>query len=284
MINNINESINSLRYCIFDWDDNILHMETPIHFQHKENGKWVEIDVSTSEYARIKNTVPDYINGEEWRIDFDRAFLDFRDFGPRGKNAFLGDVIKSLDNKDYGPSWNNFINCLISGNLFSIVTTRGHEPETIKNVVRYIIYHELNDFQQNLMLKNLMIYHEFFSKDFDYLIDDYLNNCFFIGITSQYFIDKFGYDPSSNPSKGKKDSIQFIINRFNQYSKQSKLPTKIGFSDDDISYVNTIKNLFIRNKEVLDNIDFYLYNTHDPKNIITHKMKYMKNYFNFKIR
>ena len=33
-----NLNINELKYYILDFDDNILEMHTPLHFQHFENG------------------------------------------------------------------------------------------------------------------------------------------------------------------------------------------------------------------------------------------------------
>lgn len=262
----LNESINKLRYSIFDWDDNILMMDTKLHVKKNVNGKWINTLISTEEFAEIRNKYDNYLDNKEYKMD-DNTFVEFRDIGPRGNKAFLEDVKIALNNKKYGPSWNNFINCLIDGNLFGIVTTRGHEPESIRMAVEYIIYNELDDKQQDKMLSNLMKYHEKFDKDFDYLVDDYLDNCFFIGITSNYFKKQFGYNPTIDLNKGKQDAIQYIIDNLSKYGKKINTSSKIGFSDDDTGYANAVKNIFINNKELFDDINFYIFDTSDEKNV-----------------
>lgn len=255
--------LNELRYSIFDFDDNILCLDTIIHYQKNVNGEWVDIDISTEQFARIKEKYDKYWDNEEWRCDFDKAFLEFRDFGPRGDNSFLEDVKISLEKKNYGPSWDKFIETLINGNLFGIVTTRGHEPNTIRKVVEYIIYNELNSKQQDIMLNNLMKYNEMFDDDFEYLIDDYLNNCYFIGIMSDYFEEKFG-DNIKSSTERKKIVVDYIVNNFKNYKNKVDLPVKIGFSDDDLTYYKGIKDLFVSYNEPLDDVNFYVFNTSDP--------------------
>ena len=256
----LNEKHTELKYSIFDWDDNILHMDTKIHLKHKVNGFFVDEPVSTSKYAKIRNLIG---NGE-WDIDYDKAYVDFRDYGEMGKNAFINDVKNSIDKKMYGPSWDSFINVLVEGNLFGIVTTRGHEPDTLRKGVEYIIYNYLNIEQQNKMLNNLIKFHYEFNEEFDYLVDDYLNNCYFIGIMSDYFKGKFDFESSKNVEKAKKIAINYIIREFDKYSDKIGADMTIGFSDDDPGYLNTAKKLFINNKELFDNTDFYVFDTSDP--------------------
>jgi hypothetical protein len=268
-INENNINVNKLNYSIFDFDDNILHLNTVIHYQKKINGKWINIDLSTEQFARLKEQCKknneNYWDTDTLRCDFNNAFLEFRDIGPRGNNAFLNDVKESIRDKKYGPSWNNFIKTLVNGNLFGIVTTRGHEPDTIRKVVEYIIYNVLNDNQQDIMLKNLMKYHDKFktNTDFDYLIDSYLNNCYFIGIMSQYFENNF--KSTKNATESKRIAVDYIVNELKKYQNKISVPMKIGFSDDDSTYYNEIKNLFLSYNEPLDNIDFYVFNTSNPQ-------------------
>lgn len=259
----LNENINQLKFSIYDWDDNILMMGTKIHVKKNINGKWVDTMISTKKLVEIKDEYEKYWDNKDYKIDFNNAFIEFRDYGPRGDNAFLDDVKKILDEKKYGPSWDAFIKNLIDGNLFGIVTTRGHEPNSLRKGVEYIIYNSLSDEQQTEMLNNLMKFHDFFNEDFEYLVDDYLNNCIFIGVMSQYFIKKFKYNPTKNPNKGKQDAVYYIINKFSKYGKMKGLTTKIGFSDDDPGYYNAVKNVFVKNKEIFDKINFYVFDTSD---------------------
>jgi len=264
-VNEKNE-IQKLKYSIFDWDDNILVSETPIHFEHFVDGKWVPEDISPKDFVDIKEKFPKYWDNEEWRCDFSTAFLEFRDYGPRGTNAFLEDTKKALSLKEYGPSWYDFVRTLINGELFAIVTTRGHEPDTLRKSVEYIIYEELDTNQQDIMLKNLMKYHEAFNVDFDYLIDDYLNNCIFIGIMSETFKTTIGNEETiKNVAKGKELAVKYVIGKFSKYGKMINVPTSIGFSDDDKDYYDSVKNLFMSNKELFDDIDFYVFDTSNPK-------------------
>lgn len=261
---NENKGVNRLRYSIFDWDDNILFLDTPIHFEHLVDGKWIPEKILPKKFVELKEKYPKYWDNEEWRCDFATAFLEFRDFGPRGSDAFVEDTKEALDAKRYGPSWKAFINTLVNGQLFGIATTRGHEPDTLRRSVEYIIYNELTQEQQDIMLKNLMKYHEAFDEDFDYLIDDYLNNCIFIGVMSQSFIKQFGYSANKNPTEGKRDAVNYIVSEFKKYKSRLNVPMTIGFSDDDNQYYNSVKDLFVNYNEPLDDINFYVFDTSDP--------------------
>jgi hypothetical protein len=255
----LNEKHTELKYSIFDWDDNILHMPTKIYFIH--NGE--KVGVSTDEYIRLKET--NWGNGEyEF---FDGSFDEFRDFGPRGDRAFLLDTIIAIKNRDFGPSWYDFINTLVSGELFGIVTTRGHEPNSIRMTVEWIIFNYLNDDQQDKMIKNLIIYKKEFREetDFDFLVSEYLNHCFFIGIMSDYAANLFGEDIKNNIAVGKKKAVKYIMDKFAEYGNKIQSKVKIGFSDDDKQFYNIVKKLFIRNKDLYNDVNFYAFDTSGRK-------------------
>ena len=74
-----------LLYYAFDWDDNILNMPTKIHMDHLVDGEWVPTQVSTAEFAEVRN------DKTNWRINYDNAFVEFRDQGERGDKGPLGD-------------------------------------------------------------------------------------------------------------------------------------------------------------------------------------------------
>ena len=111
-----------LHFYSFDWDDNILHMPTVIHMDKKEGSNWIPVDVSTSEFAKVRNDKENYRLRND---DSSFAFSEFRDSGPRGESAFLLDVNKALNEGLFGPSWDAFIKCLSEGAVFSIITARG---------------------------------------------------------------------------------------------------------------------------------------------------------------
>jgi len=81
------ESVNGLElhYFAFDWDDNILHMSTTILMDKKEGDKWIPVEVSTSEFATLRNDIDNYrLRNNDPII----GFSGFRDTGPRGSNDF----------------------------------------------------------------------------------------------------------------------------------------------------------------------------------------------------
>ena len=262
--------VKTLKYNIFDWDDNILIMETPLHFQHFEDGKWVNKDITPFDFAQIRKTHPtDYMDCNEWKGDKNYSFIEFRDFGPRGANAFIEDVKKSIKDKKFGPSWEVFINTMKDGRLFAIVTTRGHEPGTIRSAIEYIINNVLTPEDRLKMEDNLKNFNELFNiktSDND-LISQYLNCCYFMGLNSQAFIDEFGYNPSgTKTNQGKQDAINKFVNFVRAFAKRTKLPLKVGFSDDDINFSNAAQELFMRTEKSLDFPEnFYVFNTSDAK-------------------
>jgi hypothetical protein len=262
-----NIDIQSLNYCIFDWDDNILTMETPLHFQHYENGKWVDKDISPQEFAQIRKKYPsDYMDNSEWKGDAKFSFIEFRDYGPRGPNAFLEDAKISIEHKRFGPSWEVFLNTLKEGRLFAIVTTRGHEPSTLRSVVEYIIENILTADERIEMKEKIKNFNEIFGIVTNDVIKQYLDECYFIGLFSQAFIDEFHYSPQgAKLNQGKQDAINKFVNFVRDFAKRTKLPLKVGFSDDDKNFSNAAKELFMRTEKSLDFPEnFYVFDTSDP--------------------
>jgi hypothetical protein len=262
-----NANIDSLRYCIFDWDDNILIMETPLHFQHFEGGKWVNKDIKPNEFAQIRKQYPgNYMDNNEWKGDPYHSFVEFRDFGPRGENAFIEDVKKSIDEKKYGPSWDEFIKTIKDGRLFAIITTRGHEPSTIRSAVEYIINNVLSKEDKEEMLKNLQMFNVAFNIKTTDLVKQYLDVCYFMGITSKAFSDEFHYTPIGiKLNQGKQDAINKFVNFVREFAKKSKMTLKIGFSDDDVNYSKTAQDLFMKMEKSLDFPEhFYVFDTSNP--------------------
>jgi len=262
-------SVDALRYYIFDVDDNLLFMETPLHFQHFEDGKWVNKNIMPTEFAQIRKNYPsNYMDNNEWKGDSKYSFIEFRDFGPRGPNAFVDDVKLSIKDKQFGPSWETFLNVLKEGRLFAIVTTRGHEPSTLRSAVRYIIENILSPEDQEKMNKNLQNFNEIFGVvPTGDLVTQYLNECYFIGLFSQAFQDEFHYDPTGPKlNQGKQDAINKFVNFVRGFSERTKIPLKVGFSDDDVNFTKSAKELFMSYEKTLNFPEnFYVFDTSNPK-------------------
>ena len=121
---------NTLRTFMKDWDDNILFMPTKIKMDKKVGGEWVPVEVSTEDFAHVRND-PDY---RPRNNDPGEAFRDFKESEP-----FVRDVKYAIKKKRFAPSYETFKEALIYANPFAINTARGHKPEILKNGVRVLI-------------------------------------------------------------------------------------------------------------------------------------------------
>jgi hypothetical protein len=274
-----------LSYYSLDWDDNILHMPTKILMDQKVGeDSWEQIEVSTAEFAKVRN------DKENYRIrnnDPKEAFSEFRDTGSRGDIAFLQDVQIALSNRAFAPSWDAFIKCLSDGSLFSIITARGHEPDSIRKGVEFIIDNYLTK-QPSMnpgfsladeMYQHLKKFHYMFNiekpVDDDHikgtpsqnpLVKSYLDSCSFFGVSSTSFAKQFGEASASNPEAAKEIALNYFVERCNEFGERIGAKTvSVGFSDDDPKNVEHVEKFF---KEKLPNmsgsVKFSLYKTTDP--------------------
>lgn len=267
-----------LHYYAFDFDDNLLHMPTVIHMDKKSTNGWTPIDVSTSEFAIVRNDKDNY----RLRNDNpDLAFCEFRDTGPRGSDAFLEDTKVAISRNKYAPSWDSFIQCLCEGAIFSIVTARGHEPSSIRSAVEYIIDNSLTEDEKFTMYSNCLKEAYLFSdSNIDSyskiirgnlsempLISVYLNNCDYYGVSSESFAKEFGQGSATNPEHAKQQALDKFIRKCNVFGKKvGAKSVSIGFSDDDPKNVNHVQKFF-KEKSALDYDHVFklnVYNTNDP--------------------
>lgn len=265
-----NNDSRHLLYYAFDWDDNILNMPTKILMYKLVDGEWVPTKVSTAEFAVVRD---DKVN---WKIDYDVAFLEFRDQGPRGEVAFLEDVKKAISSGAFGPAWGDFIECLVNGSLFAIITARGHEENCIRMGIEWIIDNILSEDQLFEMYNNLLKFSYLFKseKEFDRilrgkpseneLIKMYLDSCDFVGVSSP----SRGGSPA-NPEKSKEDALMLFKSKINDFALRLGVKAAIGFSDDDLKNVKHIEDLVDNlNHEQFPNIAKYVVKgTNDPSSI-----------------
>lgn len=262
-----------LLYYAFDWDDNILNMPTVIHMEQLINGEWIPVDVSTAKFAEVRN------DKENYRIlnnNPDDAFSEFRDFGPRGDNAFLMDIKNAIKNGRYGPAWHDFIECLTHGSIFSIITARGHEAPAMRKGVEWIIDNLLSSEQLDRMYNHLLKYAYLFKEEGQYdrmlkgipsknpLIGLYLDNCDFIGVSSP----SRGGSPS-NPEKAKEEALMGFKDKINKFAASLGIKAKIGFSDDDVKNVKHIEDLVdnLSHERFSHIVEFIVKGTKNPYDI-----------------
>jgi len=264
-----------LLYYAFDWDDNILRMPTVIHMEKREGDSWIPVDVSTAEFAIVRNDL------ENYRVVSD-AFCEFRDAGPRGDDAFLIDVKNAISQNRFGPAWEDFIECLTHGSIFAIITARGHESAAMRKGIEYIIDEILSQEQQEQMYNYLLKYAYMYREDgYDRilkgkpsqndLVKKYLDMCDLVGVSAP----SRGGSPES-PETAKEDALMEFKDKVNKFAESIGIDAKIGFSDDDVKNVKHIEDLVGNlNKERFPKIiHFVVKNTKNPEDV-TKKVRSM---------
>jgi hypothetical protein len=175
-----------------------------------------------------------------------------RPFSSAGSRGFLIDSM----NSPVGPAWPDFVEAINGGSIFSIITARGHNPETLKKAVRIYIDNDFNGISKKRVMHNLKKYRDLteFKSEGD-IIDDYLDLCKFYPVS-------FGSGSAANPE----DEKVKALNEFYDYCKSMAKKLKKAFS-----FKNDIKG------EALKNLKFSIgFSDDDPKNIETIKNKVNK--------
>lgn len=269
-------SLPRLKYYMFDWDDNILHMPTMIHLEEKTETGWTPLDVSTADFARIRHDTDRYRprNG-----NWDDAFIDFYDSGERGEDTFLEDTKTALqpviDNPaTAAPSFQRFKRALMEGSLFAIITARSHSANAIRKGVEYFIEVALNDAERLAMIKSLRRFIKLFGEDGTLLTDAevlsrYLDLNRYRGVSSPEFRHIMGRSltGAESPEEAKQFAVQdfvtHVINMIRAHGVEASI--SMGFSDDDPRNVTAITDYL--NAELsrqFPDVKFVVYNTADP--------------------
>jgi len=250
------------KYYAFDWDDNLMFMPTTIILL-SENDE--EVPMSTEDFAEHRHQIgkePFYYKGTTI-VDF--APDEFRNFGTKGNKRFLLDCMMA----PVGPSWNDFVECVNGGSIFSIITARGHNPDTLKEGVYNLIMSNKNGLNGRTLAENLYKYRNIGNEVSDDKkiksltpkeLREYLDLC-------QFYPVSYGEGSAVSPEEGKNKAIKKfvaycqdmaeeigkkaffkndILNN-ESYSEElwssvkDKYKAKIGFSDDDERNAKSMK-------------------------------------------
>jgi hypothetical protein len=286
-----------LLYYAFDWDDNILHMPTEIFLL---NDKGEEVGMSTQDFAEYRSI----IGGENFEYNGQvitgyakDSFRYFRDeVEPK---IFVKDVEKAINNRMFAKSYDKFKKCLTTGSLFSIITARGHEsgPDNNSGPMREGVEFIISKFsptERSSMMDHLKMYSHLFNqpiKSDDDLINDYLDQCQFIGVSAP----SRGGKPD-NPEKSKEDAFLEFVKKCDNYAKELeedfnksgenwKVVAKVGFSDDDPGNVGHMDEVLKElHNETYSNVkEFYLFDTggDETQTTIYKKESIVKSFKNF---
>jgi hypothetical protein len=245
-----------MKYYAFDWDDNIVHMPTKIILKDSDGD---EVGMSTDDFAKYRHDIgkEDFDYNGQTIVGF--AENPFRNFGTLGDKDFLIDAMRAKE----GPAFEDFKEAINNGSIFSIITARGHNPNTLKQAVYNYIVNNFNGIEKDQLVKNLKKYRSFTGEDEmsdNELIKSYLSMNKYHPVS---FNDEKG---AKNPEEAKvramDDFVDYIKGMASLLNKRAWLkndignkfvPSKpsIGFSDDDPRNVEVMKKHF---KDKPDNI------------------------------
>jgi hypothetical protein len=235
----------TMKYYAFDWDDNLMYMPTKIY---TKDDKGKVVGMSTEDFAEYRTEIgkePFEYEGHTI-VGFDEN--PFRDFNVPGDKGFLRDAMKAPT----GPAWNDFVEAVNNGSVFSIITARGHTPSVLKNAVYNLIKKNKHGLSEKELVKNLKKYRELADEEDlsdDELVRSYLD-------MNRYHPVSFGQGSAANPEQLKVDAMKEFMTYVNNLSRQLQekafMKNKIsnyfvpyiGFSDDDLRNVQAMKKHF----------------------------------------
>lgn len=231
------------KYYAFDWDDNVMNMPTKIIVEDEIGN---EVGMTTEDFAEHRHELgkkPFVYNG---KTIVGYSSQPFRNFRTEGDRKFLDDILSA----GFGPSWNDFVECINGGSIFAIITARGHNPNTLKKGVHKLIKNNVGGIDSEQMIQSLKDYRDIVGeeiKDDRTLINDYLDMC-------RYYPVSFGTGAEANPEEGKVIALREFITYVKEMSsiiggktylkndiKNNFIVPKIGFSDDDELNVEKVK-------------------------------------------
>lgn len=211
-----------ISFYFFDFDDNVMFLDTTIILNTNKNGEEILVEVSTGEFARIYPEFGKPGKYENYAM-VDDSYRNFRDIPkeklkPGQKQNFVLDVEKAINKGEdswQAPSWVLFVQACEKQQPISIVTARGHSLETLKAGIRVLVEKGLISQEPN--------YHTIFPVGNDDVRRTQLD------------------DPDlteSTPNLKKIAIIKSVDKAFEQYGSDPK--HRFGMSDDDPQNVDLI--------------------------------------------
>lgn len=131
-------------FYFFDFDDNVMFLETTILIQNTATAEVREM--GTAEFAQIWPKLGQPGEWQEYGL-FTDSYHYFRDIpadqlSDGGQQHFLRDVQRAVTSRPpeewQAPSWAFFVHACTLQRPVSIITARGHAPETIRAGIRYL--------------------------------------------------------------------------------------------------------------------------------------------------
>lgn len=137
-------------FYFFDFDDNVAFLATPLVLFHKKNRD--ELRITSGEFAREHQQIGKSGPFRDYEINWDDGVGTFRCFRDHNNQElkklglktqiFLHDVAEALGVPDFqwkGPSWSTFYHATFNGRPLSVITARGHHPNTITDGIELFV-------------------------------------------------------------------------------------------------------------------------------------------------
>jgi hypothetical protein len=249
------------KYYAFDWDDNLMFMPTEIIVLSYGG---TEVGMGTADFAEYRSLIGKENFDYKGHTIVSFAENPFRNFGVDGNEQFVKDALVAKT----GPSWNDFVECINGGSIFSIITARGHNPETLREGVEAIVKDGKGGLSMESCVDSLKKYKGVIDGDSEEMFQEYLDMCRFHPVS-------FGAGSAANPEEEKIKALEGFIQHVNKLSEDLKMtmelendiknnfvPT-IGFSDDDYKNVENVKNYLDDKGE--ENVNVYYTKTDKTK-------------------
>lgn len=137
-------------FYFFDFDDNIAFLSTSLILFHKDSGK--ELEISSGDFAEYNHSIGKRGLYKDYEIKLDDALGTFRNFRDLNiseiekisgkKQLFVEDIAHVLGYPDFqwkGPSWDCFYHATFNQRPLSVITARGHHPDTVKEGISLLV-------------------------------------------------------------------------------------------------------------------------------------------------
>jgi hypothetical protein len=245
-----------MKYYAFDWDDNVVHMPTKIILKNEDGD---EIGMSTDDFAEYRHQIGDEPFNYKGETIVGYSDEPFKNFQTPGDKDFLIDSMRAK----LGPAFDDFREAINNGSIFSIITARGHNPNTLKEAVYNYIISGFNGIDKDELVKNLRKYRDI--NDDEDMSDDELIKTY-LNMNRYHPVSYNDPEGAANPEEAKVRAMEKFVEYIKEMSydldkkvylkkevSNNFVPTKptIGFSDDDIRNVEVMKKHF---KDKPDNI------------------------------
>lgn len=245
-------------FYFFDFDDNIAYLSTPLVIFHQQSNE--EIFLSSGDWALYHSEIGRTGIYKDYEIRYDDKTGSFRYFRDhtvdelmklgRKKQIFVDDIEQVLNLPDLqwkGPSWECFYHATFNQRPVSLITARGHAPETIKSGIREFVQRKVLPLEPNYLsifpVSHVPTRHQLGDRDLTASTSVLKQKAIRASVESA--IAKYGYSPHH----------------------------RFGMSEDDPKNIQMIVEELMRLKTDYPEMSFFMIETHGG-NFVKHEISH----------